>query len=103
MIDQDVIEGRTGTFYVSFAPLQLGIASLDDTEDYRSLLEPNATFSYSVRSSTVGCYWFNEETSLMSSEGCTVSSNQEVPYYCIWHELRQYIIIMLTQKILKSV
>lgn len=73
MMDENVIEGRTGTFYVSFAPLQLGFTSINETDDYRSILEPNATFAYSVRSSTVGCYWFNEETTEMTTEGCKVS------------------------------
>jgi len=38
-----------------------------------SVLEPNATYSYGIFSSTAGCYYYDDVTTSMSSEGCTVS------------------------------
>ena len=70
-ISQDVIDGRQGTFYIGFAPLRPDVEPpVDVSED---ILEPNATFSYSIRSSTAGCYYMVGGTGAMSSSGCTVS------------------------------
>ena len=72
-VDQSIVNGRVGTFYVSFSPLQPGMNALvDNVSDYGDILEPNATYSYSIRSNTIGCYFFDEQTSSMSTDGCTV-------------------------------
>lgn len=71
-MDQTVIAGRTGMFYISLAPLQIGISALDENSDYRQHLVANASFYYSIRTSTAGCYYYDEKSQAMSSEGCLV-------------------------------
>lgn len=73
IVDQAVVGGRTGTFYVSFAPLDSDVSPQDNFTNYEDRLVANASFSYSIRSNTAGCYYYDEELEKLSSEGCLVS------------------------------
>lgn len=73
IVDQAVVAGRTGTFYVGLAPLKAGSSGLNETERFEEQLVANATFSYAIRSNTAGCYYYDEKLEVLSSEGCLVS------------------------------
>ncbi|XP_067929649.1 uncharacterized protein [Watersipora subatra] len=81
-LDETVVKGRMGIFYVSFAPLKLSASnlSIDNITDYRKVLESNASYSYSIHSNTVGCYFFDEEAMAISSKGCTVKPSPSLQY-----------------------
>ena len=71
-IDESVVRGRTGTFYISFAPVDRSTYT-ESLTNFTQMLVANASYYYNIKTNTIGCYYFDEGTSSLSSQGCIVS------------------------------